>query len=152
MLAIDYTTAVAAEAREAGCNLIVAYHPPIFDPVKRLNAGDLVFDAIPRRRGDLFAAYGTAEDMQAEGGTNDLLALFDAIGMTAREPLRKNTGQDGHYKLVVFVPQAAVDKVSRAVFDAGAGRIGQVFISCSFRSAGTGTFSAKKDRIPRILR
>ena len=43
MLCIDYTPAVAAEASEAKCDLVVAYHPPIFDGVKRIVAGSVKY-------------------------------------------------------------------------------------------------------------
>jgi hypothetical protein len=43
------------------------------------------------------------------------------------------------YKLVFFVPKDAVDKVTSALFAAGAGMIGK-YSSCSFQSEGTGTF------------
>jgi hypothetical protein len=48
-------------------------------------------------------------------------------------------GKSTHHKLVVFTPVDAVEKVSTAMFDAGAGRIGH-YTRCSFRSAGDGTF------------
>ena len=46
LLTIDYTQAVAEEARNKKCDLVIAYHPPIFHPLKRVVAGNLVFDAI----------------------------------------------------------------------------------------------------------
>src|SRR5436305_5700677 len=48
ILTIDYTASVADEARDAQCDLVIAYHPPIFKSVSRLTAGNLVFDAIRR--------------------------------------------------------------------------------------------------------
>jgi len=42
-------------------------------------------------------------------------------------------------KLVVFVPEEALDAVRSAVFAAGAGRIGE-YERCSWYTAGTGTF------------
>ena len=51
MLTIDYTPAVAQEAKDAGCDAVIAYHPPIFDATKRVTAEGstgLVFDAIRR--------------------------------------------------------------------------------------------------------
>src|SRR4051794_23238333 len=77
MLTIDYTADVAAEARDAGCDGVVAYHPPIFDAVKRITADGpsaLIHDAI--RRGVAIYSPHTALDV-AEAGTNDMLA--DAI-------------------------------------------------------------------------
>ena len=42
-------------------------------------------------------------------------------------------------KLVVFVPAEALDSVRTALFEAGAGRIGD-YARCSWYSEGTGTF------------
>ncbi len=38
MLAIDYTPDVADEAGSQGCDVVIAYHPPLFQPIKRLTA------------------------------------------------------------------------------------------------------------------
>jgi dinuclear metal center YbgI/SA1388 family protein len=146
LLTIDYTPAVAEEARANNCNLMIAYHPPIFHPQKRLVAGNPVFDAI--RRGVAIYSPHTALDA-AEGGTNDMLA--DVLGLTDRKPLKSAEAKTAQYKLVVFVPIEAVDKVSRALFDAGAGRIGN-YSSCSFRSAGTGTFFGEAGAEPAVGR
>jgi hypothetical protein len=48
-------------------------------------------------------------------------------------------------KLVVFVPAKDADRVSQALFDAGAGRIG-AYTHCSFRTAGTGTFFGEEGK------
>ena len=34
VLCIDYTAEVAAEGEVEGCDAVVAYHPPIFKPLK----------------------------------------------------------------------------------------------------------------------
>jgi dinuclear metal center YbgI/SA1388 family protein len=144
LLAIDYSPAVAEEGRENKCDLVIAYHPPIFHPLKRIVAGNLVFEAI--RRGIAIYSPHTALDV-AEGGTNDMLA--DVLGMTDRKPLRLGETKATRYKLVTFVPEEAVERVSRALFEAGAGNIGN-YSSCSFRSAGTGTFFGREGAQPAI--
>jgi dinuclear metal center YbgI/SA1388 family protein len=144
LLTIDYSPAVAEEARANQCDLVIAYHPPIFHPLKRLVAGSLVFDAI--RRGVAIYSPHTALDV-AEGGTNDLLA--DVLGLTDRQPLRPGELKPTQYKLVVFVPVEAVQRVSRALFEAGAGNIGN-YSSCSFRSPGTGTFFGREGARPAV--
>ena len=70
------------------------------------------------------------------GGINDGLAK--RLGLTDVKPLRKRDGRR-ECKLVVFVPDSDLAKVSDAVFAAGAGVIGQ-YEQCSYRLAGTGTF------------
>lgn len=147
MLTIDYTPEVACEAAGEQCDLVIAYHPPLFNAVKRLTAsGDtaLIYDAI--RRGVAIYSPHTALDV-ADGGTNDLLA--DAIGLAERQPLRLSEPKATQYKLVTFVPAEALEKVSRALFDAGAGRIGQ-YSACSFRSPGTGTFFGEEGTHPAV--
>jgi hypothetical protein len=52
-------------------------------------------------------------------------------------------------KLVVFVPQNALDRVRDALFAAGAGRIGD-YERCSWYTAGTGTFLGGEGADPAI--
>ena len=52
-------------------------------------------------------------------------------------------------KLVVFVPREALDRVRTALFDAGAGRIGN-YEHCSWYAAGTGTFLAGEGTDPAV--
>lgn len=144
LLTIDYTREVADEARQAGCDVVIAYHPPIFDAIKRITADSLVFDAI--RRGVAIYSPHTALDV-AEGGTNDVLA--DALGLVNRRPLRMAEAKPTHFKLVVFVPPNAADKLASALFDAGAGHIGN-YSHCSFRTPGTGTFFGESATNPAV--
>lgn len=84
LLAIDYTDEVAREADALGADLVVAYHPVIFEGIKAIPASSRIGDAI--RRGRAIYCPHTALDV-AEGGTNDVLG--DAAGMTSRGPLRR---------------------------------------------------------------
>ena len=52
-------------------------------------------------------------------------------------------------KLVVFVPAEALDAVRDAVFEAGAGRIGD-YERCSWYAEGTGTFLGGEGTDPTI--
>jgi hypothetical protein len=52
-------------------------------------------------------------------------------------------------KLVVFVPESALDAVRDALFEAGAGRIGD-YERCSWYTAGTGTFLGGEATDPSI--
>lgn len=146
LLAIDCTRAVLDEAVSAGCGAIVSYHPPIFDAQRRFVAGSIAYEAA-RANVALYSPH-TALDVAA-GGTNDVLA--DALGMTARAPLRPFDGGDVACKLVTFVPAEQADAVGGALFAAGAGRIGK-YSSCSFRSPGTGTFLGEEGTSPAVGR
>ena len=52
-------------------------------------------------------------------------------------------------KLVVFVPAEALDAVRDALFEAGAGRIGD-YERCSWYTEGTGTFLGAEGTAPAI--
>jgi hypothetical protein len=52
-------------------------------------------------------------------------------------------------KLVVFVPETALEAVRDALFEAGAGRIGE-YERCSWYTAGTGTFLGGEGADPSI--
>lgn len=144
LLTIDCTRRVLDEAIASKCELVLSYHPPLFKPKARLLAGDIVFEAI--RHGVALYSPHTALDV-AEGGTNDVLA--DIAGLEERAPLRVAETKDTQLKLVTFVPEAHVERVSEALFSAGAGRIGN-YRSCSFRSEGTGTFFGEEGTNPTV--
>ena len=148
LLVIDYTPPVASEAQEEGCDLVIAYHPPIFSGLKRITATgeNGIYETI--RRGIAIYSPHTALDV-ADGGTNDMLA--DALGLTERRPLKLIQPKANQLKLVTFVPEKDVARVSEALFKAGAGIIGD-YTHCSFRSPGTGTFFGEEGTNPTIGR
>jgi dinuclear metal center YbgI/SA1388 family protein len=144
MLAVDCTRSVLAEAVHERCEAIVSYHPSIFRPTKRFTAGSLAYEAA--RAGIAIYSPHTALDAAA-GGTNDLLA--DAVAMVEPTPLRPLKAMESQVKLVTFVPHDHLESVSRAVFAAGAGRIGD-YSSCSFLLRGTGTFFGEPGTQPVV--
>ncbi len=144
LLTIDYTTEVAQEGRDEGCDAVISYHPPIFQALKRIDGGSVIHDAI--RRGVAIYSPHTALDVAA-GGTND--ALCDVLGLVKREPLKLIEANSRQCKLITFVPEKDVERVSAALFEAGAGRIGN-YSCCSFRSAGTGTFFGEEGSQPAV--
>lgn len=144
LLTVDHTAAVADEAARERCELVVAYHPPLFEAVKSIAAGSLLHRAI--RDGVALYSPHTAFDV-APGGTNDLLG--DVLGMTERAPLKITPPRETQCKLVTFVPEVDVERIANALFEAGAGWIGN-YSSCSFRSPGTGTFLGEQGSSPVV--
>jgi hypothetical protein len=55
--------------------------------------------------------------------------------------------RDLNRKLVVFLPREALDAVREALFEAGAGRIGE-YERCSWYTVGTGTYLGGKGTNP----
>jgi dinuclear metal center YbgI/SA1388 family protein len=137
MTCLTLTPDVAAEAVREGAELVVTHHPVLFRGVKKLTAttpdGRAVLPLL--RAGTAVYSPHTAFD-NCPGGIND--GLCARLGLEKVAPLRPREAKR-QCKLVVFVPDDDLQKVSDAVFAAGAGVIGQ-YNECSFRLAGTGTF------------
>ena len=53
------------------------------------------------------------------------------------------------FKICVYVPENSVEKVKQALFEAGAGRIGN-YDSCCWQTAGTGQFRPLVNSNPAI--
>jgi dinuclear metal center YbgI/SA1388 family protein len=147
MTCLTVTPDSAQEAIDAKAQLIVSHHPILFRGTKRLTAdrveGRLVL-ALARAGVAVYSAH-TAFD-NAAGGINDILAR--KIGLTNVSPLRVRR-EDRQCKIVVFVPEKDLTKVSDAMFAAGAGQIGQ-YRECSFRIPGTGTFFGSESTNPTV--
>jgi dinuclear metal center YbgI/SA1388 family protein len=85
LVTVDYSGAVAEEARAQGIELVIAYHPPMFEAVKRVPYTALWADAV--RRGVALYSMHTALDVAA-GGTNDFLADTCHVAAVGRRALR----------------------------------------------------------------
>ena len=149
MLTIDVTKDVVAEAKKKNIDLILSYHPIIWDGLKSItNAGEsqVVYQCI--KAGINVFSIHTAFDV-ADGGVNDLLA--EILGIENAQPIGDFVDQPGgvFYKFITFVPEENVNQVADAIYKAGAGAIGN-YSNCGFESAGTGTFLPSKDANPAI--
>jgi dinuclear metal center YbgI/SA1388 family protein len=146
MTCLTVTPESAAEAIAERAQLIVTHHPVLFRPVQRLTADDaqgrMLLELI--RAGVAVYSPHTAFDNTA-GGINDILAR--QLGLTNVTPLRRQ--ESSPCKLVVFVPDSDLTKVSDAIFAAGAGQIGE-YRECSFRLSGTGTFFGGDSSNPAV--
>ena len=136
LVALTPLQEVFAEAEEAGTDFLLFHHPLIFGGLSSVDAssypGSLVARAV---RGGLnvFAAH-TNYDAAPNGVS---VALADALGLEG--PLSVVAPRGALRKLVVFVPEEAVEKVADTLSAAGAGVIGD-YTRCTFRTPGTGTF------------
>ncbi len=74
-------------------------------------------------------------------------AIAKRIGLVHQRILRPMSNQ--LYKLVVYVPKDALNTLDQAIFEAGAGSIGN-YSDCHFRSEGTGTFRPNDRANPTI--
>jgi hypothetical protein len=75
-------------------------------------------------------------------------ALCRRLGVVDARPL-KAAGEEGLLKLVTFVPADHLEQVARALFAAGAGRIGD-YAECAFHAPGTGRFRSPEHGRPFV--
>ncbi len=147
---IDLTEAVFEEAERLGCSAIIAYHPPIFTPIKRLVCSDTKQRIVHRaiRAGMSIYSPHTALDATPDG-LNDW--LISGFGPGDVRSLKTYTGRDDLRKIVTFVPTNDAERVRHALASAGAGHIG-AYDLCSFETPGTGTFRPGPGSTPSIGR
>ena len=159
LLTIDLTPAVLEEAIGHGAGAIVAYHPPIWDPLKRLTAGCVSERIILRAIESGMAIYAPHTALDAvPGGVADWLcqglAETGSMGADVRmtgdcralTPLARKRPTE-EVKIVTFVPHAEADRVREALATAGAGIIGKYHV-CSFEQSGHGTFFGSEGTKP----
>lgn len=149
LITIDATMAVVEEAKRKQCDLILSYHPIIWDGLKRVTAdGETanIYELI--RAGISVFSIHTALDVVG-GGVND--ALADILGIADRKPIGDYVSDPAgpQYKVITFVPEPDVNAVAEALYAAGAGAIGN-YSHCGFQTAGTGTFKPLAGSKPTI--
>ena len=135
-LALDVTPLVLAQAKERQVDCLITHHPLLFQAQKRFLADRWPDKAVLElaARGTALIALHTNLD-KADGGVNDCLAA--SLQLQHVRPLMTETL--AMQKLAVFVPETHVEQVAQAVFEAGAGQLGN-YCDCAFQAAGTGTF------------
>lgn len=150
LMCIDLTPAVLDEAIQQKCQLIVAYHPPIFHPLKRLADRDWKEKMLAKAVRKGIAVYSPHTALDAvRPGMNDWLCEGLGKAGTRWSIGSPKEGPSGKYKVVVYVPHEEADSVRKAMFDAGGGSIGR-YHDCSFNLDGTGTFTGEKGTNPTI--
>ena len=144
---LTVTPEVVEEAVREKVEMIITHHPLLFKPLQRITAETNEGSMLLTLAANNIAIYSahTAYD-NASGGINDQLAR--GLGLVEVEPLAP-TAAPASFKIVVFVPESDLTKVSEAAFQAGAGVIGN-YEQCSYRSSGTGTFFGTSGANPTI--
>lgn len=144
LCSLDATEAVILEAKEKGCNLVVAHHPIIFSGLKKINGKNYVEKAVIAAIKQDIAIYAIHTNLDnVLPGVNGRIA--DKLGLVNRRILAPKTGQ--LMKLYTFVPDDYAEQVRSAIFAAGAGHIGN-YSECSFNADGTGTYKAGEGANP----
>lgn len=136
LVTLDTLEDVVDEAISKNCNLIVSFHPIIFSGLKKITGSTYVERTVLKAIKNSIAIYAmhTALD-NSYNGVN--AKICDVLGLKNRKMLipQKSTIK----KLITFVPAKNAQNLREALFNAGAGSIGN-YDHCSFNIEGTGTF------------
>jgi len=147
LVTLEVTEAVVQEAVQEQADLIIAHHPVIFRPLNHL-----ITDYSQGRKLELLikhdiAVYASHTNLDiTEGGMNDWMA--EALQLSGVKPMQEQDAEK-LFKLVVYVPVDHHERVLQAIFEAGAGWIGN-YSHCSFNVEGTGTFLPQEGTDPYI--
>lgn len=147
MIALDVLEEVVDEAIAEQVDFIIAHHPLIYRPLKKIDIGTTYGRIVEKLVKNDITVYAAHTNLDvAKGGVNDLLA--EALQLENCEVLVP-TAEIALKKLAVFVPESDAEKVRQAIGDAGAGAIGN-YSHCSFMSNGTGSFRPGEESNPHI--
>lgn len=146
LITVDVTEATVQEAITSGCNLIIAHHPLIFKGFKRLTPSTpeqrAAIEAV--KNGISVYACHTSLDSVAGGVSQRMAAM---LNLRQVQPLAQERAK--LLKLQTYVPTSHADDLRLALFDAGAGEMGN-YRYCSYNLEGRGTFQPIGDADPYV--
>ncbi|MEH6537896.1 MAG: Nif3-like dinuclear metal center hexameric protein [Psychroserpens sp.] len=146
LVTLDTLEAVVDEAIENNCNLIVSFHPIIFNGLKTLTGSNYVERTVLKAIKNDIAIYAihTALD-NALKGVNDIIC--NTLGLVNKKILIPQKGTIK--KLTTYVPIGNANALRAQLFKAGAGNIGN-YDNCSFNTEGTGTYRGDENSNPTL--
>lgn len=146
LISLDCTEEIVEEAIKKGSNLIIAHHPIVFRGLKSFTGRNYVERTIIKAIKNDIAIYAIHTNLDNYlGGVN--AEIGKRMGLKNLKILAPST--DTLIKLAVYCPKKNTEEVKQAMFDAGAGNIGN-YSECSFNSDGLGTYKGNEDSNPAI--
>jgi len=147
LLSLELTDRVVDEAIKKNCNLIITHHPLLFHSLKKIDIqndkSSKLVEKLIKNDITLYSAH-TNLDFTKDGVSFELAKTLNLKKINFLANLKSNQN-----KLSVFVPTTHVEKVSKAIFEAGGGIIGE-YSNCSFKTSGKGTFKGSGKTNPSI--
>lgn len=137
LICLDSTEDVVDEAIKEGCNLIIAHHPIVFKGLKSVTGKNYVERVVIKCIQNNIALYAIHTNLDnSRYGVNDEIGR--RLGLVNLRILVPKS--EVLHKISVNVPTENRASVAQAMFEAGAGFIGN-YKECSFYTEGIGTFT-----------
>jgi dinuclear metal center YbgI/SA1388 family protein len=146
LLTIDVTEEVIEEASAKGCNLVISHHPLIFGGIKKVTGSTYTERILARSIKEDIAVYSAHTNLDAVGFgvSRKMASRLNLTNVKVLVPLEKRL-----LKLVTFIPESHLEKVRSAIFEAGAGVIGN-YDQCGYTVTGKGSFRAGENSNPFV--
>ncbi|RYY33855.1 MAG: Nif3-like dinuclear metal center hexameric protein [Sphingobacteriaceae bacterium] len=146
LISLDCTEAIVDEAIATGCQVVISHHPIVFRGLKRFNSRTYVERVVEKAIKHDIALYAIHTNLDnIIGGVNS--KICETLGLKNCRILSPKNGL--LKKLVTYAPVADAEKIQNALFEAGAGHIGN-YSECSFIAEGTGTFKGDENTDPYV--
>ena len=146
LITLDVTEKVVEEAIQKKAQLIVAHHPVIFSGLKKITGKNYVERTLIKAIKNDIAIYAAHTNLDSvDGGVNR--KICEKLGLQNCKILQPAAEQ--LKKLVTFIPVENASQVREAVFNAGAGNIGN-YDSCGFIAEGFGSFRGNENSNPFV--
>jgi dinuclear metal center YbgI/SA1388 family protein len=146
LVSLDCTEAVVDEAIATNCQVIISHHPIVFKSLKKFNSKTYVERVVEKAIRNNIALYAIHTNLDSiMTGVN--AKICETLGVKNCRILAPKHGL--LKKLVTYVPGSHADAVRNALFEAGAGNIGN-YSECSFNAEGTGTFNGNENTNPYV--
>jgi dinuclear metal center YbgI/SA1388 family protein len=147
VICLDAIESVIEEAKSKGANLIIAHHPIVFKGLKKINGNNYVERVIINAIKNDIAIYAIHTNLDNVLHQGVSAMICDKLNLSKREILEPKS--QILKKITVLVPKDATSKVLDALYEAGAGQIGN-YKDCSFTTNGEGTFTPNNGANPHI--
>lgn len=146
LLCLDSTEEVIEEAIDSGCNCVLAHHPIIFGGLKSLTGKNYVERVVIKaiQNNINIIALHTNLDNVKYGVNAKIAEKLKLNDVRVLKPKKQSL-----VKLITYVPINSKEVLLQAMFDAGAGKIGN-YSECSFGVLGEGTFKGNNLSNPSI--
>ena len=146
MISLDVTEEVIDEAIDNKCDMVVSHHPLIFTGIKSLTGRSFTERTIYKAVKSDIAIYSahTNLDIFNHGVSRKMAEKIGLEEISVLSPSKSKL-----LKLVTYIPESHLEKVRNAIFEAGAGFIGN-YDQCGFTTSGNGSFRANANAKPFV--
>lgn len=146
LVSLDCVEDVIEEAIAKGCNAIVSHHPIVFKGLKSFTGKNYVERTLIKAIKNDIALYAIHTNLDnIHTGVNKMLA--DKIGLLNTRVLVPK--KEVIKQLVTYAMPADADSIRNALFEIGAGALGE-YSECSFTVSGSGTFKGSQNSNPVV--